>query len=87
MLSHSPEYRDHIIKEKGAFNIDVILSGHTHGGQIIFFGIAPITPEGSGSYLKSWYTKKNPKLYVSKGIKTSKIPIRFGARAEIVETD
>lgn len=87
VLSHCPEYRDHIVKEIGTFNIDVILSEHTHGGQITFFGIAPITTEGSGSYLKGWYTEKDPKLYVSKGIGTSKIPIRFGARAEMVEID
>ena len=42
-------------------------------------------PKGSGKYLKGWYDKSNPKMYVSKGIGTSVIPIRLGARAEMVE--
>ena len=54
-----------------------------------FFGYAPITPQGYGWYLKGWYTdtEVDPKLYVLKGIETSAIPIRFGARAEMVKID
>lgn len=87
VLSHCPEHRDIIIKEKGDLNIDLILAGHTHGGQITFFGIAPIKPKGSGTYLKGWYKEAEPKMYVSKGIGTSIYPIRLGARAEMVEID
>jgi len=87
VLSHCPAYRDIITREKGDFNIDVVLSGHTHGGQISFFGITPFKPEGSGRYLKGWYKKTKPAMYVSKGIGTSILPVRFGARAEIVEME
>jgi len=87
VLSHCPEYRDIIAKEKGDLNIDLVLSGHTHGGQITFFGIVPFKPKGSGRYLKGWYKETEPKMYISKGIGTSILPIRFGARAEIVEMD
>jgi len=87
VLSHCPAHRDIIIKENGGLNIDLILSGHTHGGQISFLGFVPFKPQGSGKYLKGWYTDTEPKMYVSKGIGTSILPIRFGARAEIVEMD
>lgn len=87
VLSHCPEHRDIITKQKGNLNIDLVLSGHTHGGQIIFLGIAPFKPKGSGKYLKGWYTESEPKMYISKGIGTSILPIRFGARAEMVEMD
>jgi len=87
VLSHCPEHRDIITKEKGNLNIDLVLSGHTHGGQITFLGIAPFKPKGSGKYLKGWYTESEPKMYISKGIGTSILPIRFGARAEMVEMD
>lgn len=85
VLSHCPEYRDLIEKQRGNLKIDLVLSGHTHGGQITFFGFAPFKPRGSGKYLKGWYTETDPKMYISKGIGTSVLPIRFGARAEMVE--
>ncbi|WP_040279060.1 metallophosphoesterase [Psychroserpens damuponensis] len=87
VLSHCPQYRDTIAKLDEDAQIDLILSGHTHGGQIAFLGYAPVTPVGSGRYLKGWYNNIEPKMYVSKGIGTSLYPIRFGARAEMVEID
>ena len=64
-----------------------MLSGHTHGGQVKFLGFAPFTPQGSGRYLNGLYDDYEPKLYVSKGVGTSILPIRFGARAEIAIFD
>lgn len=87
VLSHCPEYRDVIAKQKGDLTIDLVLSGHTHGGQITFLGFVPFKPQGSGNYLKGWYKNTQPKMYISKGIGTSILPIRFGARAEMVEMD
>lgn len=87
VLSHCPEHRDIITKQKGSLFIDLVLSGHTHGGQITFLGFVPFKPKGSGKYLKGWYKNYEPKMYVSKGIGTSMLPFRLGARAEIVEFD
>lgn len=87
VLSHCPEHRDIITKQKRDLDIDLVLSGHTHGGQITFLGIAPFKPQGSGNYLKGWYKESEPKMYISKGIGTSILPIRFGARAEVVEME
>lgn len=87
VLSHCPAHRDIITKQKENLSIDLVLSGHTHGGQITFLGFAPFKPPGSGKYLKGWYKKSEPKMYISKGIGTSILPIRFGARAEMVEME
>ena len=87
VLSHCPEHRDIIDRQKGNLNIDLVLSGHTHGGQITFLGIVPFKPQGSGRYLKGWYKETEPKMYISKGIGTSVLPIRFGARAEIASIE
>ncbi len=87
VLTHCPAHRDIIAMQKEQLNIDLVLSGHTHGGQITLLGIAPFKPQGSGNYLKGWYKESEPKMYVSKGIGTSILPIRFGARAEIVEIE
>lgn len=79
LLSHCPGYRDQLATE--AF--DLILSGHTHGGQINIFGYTPYTPRGSGGYVAGWYNGKKPRLYVNRGIGTTFLPIRIGSRPEI----
>lgn len=83
VLTHCPEHRDTIMRQRGDDPIDFILSGHTHGGQIRVLGYAPYTPEGSGNYISGWYDDQHPPLYVSKGIGTTALPVRFGSRAEI----
>lgn len=84
ILNHCPEYRDVIDKKNTAekVNIKLIVSGHTHGGQITFFGKELFKPGGSGRYMKGWYENDQSRMYVSKGIGTTILPIRFGARAE-----
>jgi len=93
VLAHCPAFRDHIVNDMERLNrerpgnmqlkIDYVFSGHTHGGQVNLFGFAPFLPPAVGRYLKGWYKEKLPHLYVSKGIGTSILPIRFGARAEL----
>lgn len=83
LLTHCPEHRDRICEEyRENPKIDLVLSGHTHGGQINLFGFAPSMPRGCGRYMSGWYKDKEPHLFVSKGIGTSILPVRFGARAE-----
>lgn len=85
VLTHCPVHRDIIHKENSKIKIDLVLSGHTHGGQINLFGYVPFKPRGSGKYLKGWYDKEGPKMYVSKGIGTSIFPARLLARAEVTQ--
>ncbi|MBC8767909.1 metallophosphoesterase [Arenibacter sp. BSSL-BM3] len=84
VLNHCPVYREEIDRLSLPLNIkpDLILAGHTHGGQITFFGEPFFTPFGSGIYVKGWYNNEISKMYVSKGVGTTKLPIRFGAMAE-----
>lgn len=84
ILNHCPAYKNEIdrLNQKEKISIKTIISGHTHGGQITFFGLKIHTPGGSGNYLKGWYKNKHSKMYVSKGIGTNILPIRFFARAE-----
>lgn len=82
VLNHCPEYYD-TIADYNRTKIDLVLSGHTHGGQLNILGFTPFLPRGSGRYVKGWYKEKTPYLYVSKGIGTSIFPARFGARAEV----
>lgn len=83
VMTHCPLHRDTIQEQMNDIPIDLVLSGHTHGGQVNIFGFAPARPRGSGKYVSGWYKESIPHLYVSRGIGTSAFPVRFGSRAEV----
>jgi predicted MPP superfamily phosphohydrolase len=76
---HAPAYFDEI-----AGRVPLVLSGHTHGGQVRL-PFVPVywLPHGSGRFLEGWYANQGSKMYVSRGIGTSGIPIRFRCRPEL----
>jgi len=95
LLAHSPAFRDSVAAhghpagvlkpERVAVDgIGMMLSGHTHGGQVALAGWAPLLPPGSGRYARGWFRDGGgPPLYVSRGVGTSMLPVRFGARPEL----
>lgn len=86
VLAHCPATRDHLPLLAGPA-VSLILSGHTHGGQIAPAGFPIVTPPGSGDYVAGWYVDGGPPMYVSRGLGTSTIPIRLGATPELVIVD
>lgn len=78
-LFHSPGYFDRI-----AGHVNLCLSGHTHGGQVRIPFVKPFwLPKGCGRYLEGWYRENGSQMYVSRGIGTSILPIRFLCRPEL----
>ena len=74
LLMHEPDYIDKI--NENTFNL--ILAGHSHNGQIKLPIIGAIyTPNGSKKYYDNYYKTKKGDLYISSGVGTSLIPIRF----------
>ncbi|HEU0012912.1 MAG TPA: hypothetical protein VFQ45_04475, partial [Longimicrobium sp.] len=68
--------------------ITLMLSGHTHGGQVNLFGWAPVLPRGSGRYVRGWFRDPGAiPLYVSRGIGTSQYPVRLGSPPELALFD
>ena len=61
----------------------LMLAGHTHGGQIRLGDWAPFRPQGSGRYVSGWYVGDALDLYVSRGLGTSVVPARIGAPPEV----
>ena len=87
VLAHCPISRD-TLGLPPAHPASLVLSGHTHGGQVAPFGVATIMPPGCGRYVAGWYHDADgPPLYVSRGIGTSGLPIRIGATPELVRID
>jgi hypothetical protein len=87
ILAHAPNQHDILTEQERQllkqFQPQLMLSGHTHGGQITFLGFAPILPPGSGDYIQGWYDDLTPPLYVSRGLGGSSIRARLGAPPEI----
>ncbi|MBN8190778.1 metallophosphoesterase [Bacillus sp. NTK074B] len=72
LISHDPRLLNQVRKEDG---IDLMISGHTHGGQIRLFGW--------GLYKKGRLDNlPETTLLVSNGYGTTAIPLRLGAPAE-----
>ena len=78
LLAHQPRYIYEVDKR-----VDLVLSGHTHGGQIYPFGflVKIVQPYISGLHQHT----KDLQIYVNKGTGFWGPPMRLGASAEITE--
>lgn len=82
LVSHNPDIAEKITDDR----IDLVLSGHNHGGHISFFGLwAPIVPSGYGSkYLTGVKKFEHTTVIISNGIGVSTYPpIRLFARPQV----
>lgn len=83
LLSHRPELFD----VYAANRIDLILSGHAHGGQVRLPFIGGLVAPNQGlfpTYYEGVYEKKQTKMVVSRGLGNSIIPVRINNRPELV---
>ncbi|HEX6812169.1 MAG TPA: metallophosphoesterase [Planctomycetota bacterium] len=78
LLSHHPDF----FFEAAAADVDLTLSGHTHGGQIRLAGWAPIHHSRFG-YERGWFRENGCHLYVGRGVGVTVLPIRIDAPPEI----
>ncbi len=78
LLSHHPDVFD----EASERAIDLQLSGHTHGGQIRLGRFAPITHSVHG-YVQGLHQQNGARLYISRGVGVTVVPLRVGAPAEV----
>lgn len=83
LVSHNPDYAEEL--PGGAVNL--MLAGHTHGGQVTLFGLwAPHLPSDYGQKYRTGLVETEvTTVIVSNGIGTSTIPpVRLLARPQIV---
>jgi hypothetical protein len=68
--------------------MDLILTGHSHGGQVRlpFIG-ALLLPFGVEGFVRGWYDTPAGPLYVNVGLGTTALPFRFLCRPEIAVFD
>ena len=78
LLAHDPRR----LTEAAAFNVPAVLSGHTHGGQVVLPGVGALARrrfpvlEGLGS-------RDNTSIFVSRGIGTVYVPVRINCPPEV----
>lgn len=79
VLWHEPDMVDEL-----PFEADLMLSGHSHGGQFVFpGGFVPMTSRNGKKYLSGFFPEAKVPLYVSRGIGTTGPPSRFLCPPEV----
>jgi hypothetical protein len=83
VLSHNPDTAE--LPDAGTYRVDLMLSGHTHGGQVWVPGIgSPIVPSSYGErYSGGLCPGPHFRVLVSRGVGMAVMPVRFGVPAEI----
>ena len=81
LLSHSPDY----VLTAQKYGVDLVLSGHTHGGQIRLPFIGPVVCNISlgRKYMRGFFYFDKTALYVTSGIGTVFMPLRLFCPPEI----
>ena len=80
LLAHEPDYADDVADLKGAAQVLLQLSGHSHGGQVCIPGLgAPILPYLAEKYPAGAYRVGDMWLYTNRGVGT----IQHASAAEL----
>lgn len=81
-MVHAPAIADRL-PEGWSSHCNLILAGHTHGGQIRIPFVPAILPRASGRFVSGWYRDADAPLYVSRGIGTTGLRARWRCPAEL----
>jgi uncharacterized protein len=80
LLAHDPRR----LTEAAALNVPAVLSGHTHGGQVVFPGVgAMATKAARFPILEGIGRRANTSIFVSRGIGTVYVPVRINCPPEV----
>ena len=83
LLSHRPELLDTYANH----DIDLVLSGHAHGGQLRLPFVGGLVAPNQGlfpEYDAGLYSEEKTDMIVSRGVGNSILPFRFNNRPEVI---
>lgn len=83
LLSHHPEFFENYV----SCGVDLVFSGHAHGGQFRLPVLGGLYAPGQGvlpKYTSGIYSESNTNMVVSRGIGNSLFPLRFNDPPEII---
>ncbi len=79
LLAHEPDVAVRVPER-----VALMLSGHTHGGQLRMFGWSPVVPSRYGNRFAYGHVRERCDLIVSGGLGCSIVPFRLGVPPEVV---
>jgi len=84
LMCHEPDYAVNIQTHPAGQAVGLMVSGHTHGGQIRLplMGALALPPMGR-RFIEGWFQLNQMKLYVNRGIGTIGVPFRLDCPPEI----
>ena len=86
LMCHEPDYADDLLMHPAGKSIRLMLSGHTHGGQVRLPFVGALEfPPGGRKYVEGLFRLGSMQLYVNRGIGTVGVPFRFACPPEITE--
>jgi len=84
LLCHAPDYADDLITLPAGQAVSLMLTGHTHGGQIRLPLVGPVVlPQMGQKYVEGWFRLGRMQLHVNRGIGTIGVPFRLNCPPEI----
>jgi predicted MPP superfamily phosphohydrolase len=78
LLAHDPRR----LAQAAEFNVPLVLSGHTHGGQVVVPGFEAIAKKDF-PVLAGFARKMNSSLFVSRGVGTVYVPVRVNCPPDV----
>jgi predicted MPP superfamily phosphohydrolase len=80
LLAHDPRR----LNEAAQLDVQLVLSGHTHGGQVVLPGLGAVAGAAKGfPVLAGTAVRENTALFVSRGVGTVYIPVRMNCPPEV----
>jgi uncharacterized protein len=84
LLCHAPDYANRIIAHPAGQAVALMLSGHTHGGQVRAPFLPPLyLPPLGKMYIEGWFYLGGMQLYVNRGLGSVGVPFRLDCPPEI----
>jgi hypothetical protein len=84
LMAHEPDYANNVTIHPQGHLVDLMLAGHSHGGQIQLPFLGPLVlPPMGRIYPEGFYQLKRMQLYVNRGIGTVGLPFRLNCPPEI----
>ncbi|MBN1943510.1 MAG: metallophosphoesterase [Phycisphaerae bacterium] len=81
VMSHNPDYAEVAPRD---VKIDLMLAGHTHGGQVRLPLLGPlILPIQHRKYAEGWVQGPTCPVFISRGLGMVTVPIRFNCPPEL----
>jgi predicted MPP superfamily phosphohydrolase len=83
-LCHAPDFADNLLRHPAGSAVQLMLSGHTHGGQVRIPFAGPMNlPYLGKKYVEGIFQLEGLQLYVNRGIGTVGVPFRLNCPPEI----